>query len=101
VAFERITVDAGVMGGVPCLRGLRIPGATVGAMVAVGLNRLGRRAAEQVAVIVDNLDAVTTDLTAGAVVVLADDRIRIRRLPFLPGQERQSAGGTGRTSPLG
>jgi predicted nuclease of predicted toxin-antitoxin system len=47
--------------------------------------RVGRRAAEQVTVIVDNLDAVTADLIAGAVVVLADDRIRIRRLPFLPG----------------
>lgn len=32
--FERITVDSGQMGGVPCLRGLRIPVATIVAMVA-------------------------------------------------------------------
>jgi uncharacterized protein (DUF433 family) len=37
VTFERITVDADVMGGVPCLRGLRIPVATVVAMVADGM----------------------------------------------------------------
>jgi hypothetical protein len=46
--------------------------------------RLGRRAAEQVTVIQDNLPAVAGDLAAGAVVVLADERIRIRRLPLLP-----------------
>lgn len=32
--FERITVDAQQMGGVPCIRGIRIPVATVVAMVA-------------------------------------------------------------------
>jgi uncharacterized protein (DUF433 family) len=32
--FDRITVDAGQMGGVPCIRGLRIPVATVVGMVA-------------------------------------------------------------------
>jgi uncharacterized protein (DUF433 family) len=35
--FERITVDAGQMGGVPCIRGLRIPVATVAEMIAEGL----------------------------------------------------------------
>lgn len=35
--FTRITVDPGQMGGVPCLRGLRIPVATVVAMVADGM----------------------------------------------------------------
>jgi uncharacterized protein (DUF433 family) len=35
--FERITVDAARMGGVPCIRGLRIPVATVVAMVADGM----------------------------------------------------------------
>ena len=38
MAFERITVDPGVMGGLPCIRGLRIPVATVVAMVADGMN---------------------------------------------------------------
>lgn len=35
--FERITVDVGQMGGLPCIRGLRIPVATVVAMVADGM----------------------------------------------------------------
>jgi uncharacterized protein (DUF433 family) len=37
VELDRITVDAGQMGGVPCIRGLRIPVATVVGMVADGL----------------------------------------------------------------
>ena len=36
--FRRITVDAGQMGGVPCLRRLRIPVATVVGMVADGMS---------------------------------------------------------------
>ena len=32
--FDRITVDPNQMGGVPCIRGLRIPVATVVGMVA-------------------------------------------------------------------
>jgi uncharacterized protein (DUF433 family) len=36
--FQRITVDPHHMGGVPCLRGLRIPVATVVAMVADGMS---------------------------------------------------------------
>ena len=36
--FQRITVDAKQMGGVPCIRGLRIPVSTVVAMVADGLS---------------------------------------------------------------
>lgn len=35
--FTRITVDPQQMGGVPCLRGLRIPAATVVAMIADGM----------------------------------------------------------------
>jgi uncharacterized protein (DUF433 family) len=37
VTFPRITVDPRQMGGVPCIRGLRIPVATVVAMVADGM----------------------------------------------------------------
>lgn len=33
--------------------------------------------------ILDNLDDITPDLVEGAVIVISDDRIRIRRLPFL------------------
>jgi uncharacterized protein (DUF433 family) len=39
VAFERISVDHRVMAGVPCIRGTRIPVATVVAMVAEGMTR--------------------------------------------------------------
>ena len=35
--FQRITVKADQMGGVPCIRGLRIPVATVVAMVGEGM----------------------------------------------------------------
>lgn len=38
MAFRRITVRAEQMGGVPCLRGLRIPVATVVGMVADGMS---------------------------------------------------------------
>ena len=37
-AFTRITVDPNQMGGVPCLRGLRIPVATVVTMVSEGMS---------------------------------------------------------------
>ena len=36
--FTRITVDANKMGGVPCIRDLRVPVATIVAMVADGMN---------------------------------------------------------------
>jgi len=36
--FSRITVDPDKMGGVPCIRGLRIPVATVVGLVANGLS---------------------------------------------------------------
>lgn len=35
--MERITIDPKQMGGVPCIRGLRIPVATVVGMVANGM----------------------------------------------------------------
>jgi uncharacterized protein (DUF433 family) len=37
MAFERITTDPEVLGGVPCSRGLRVPVATVVGMVADGM----------------------------------------------------------------
>lgn len=36
--YTRITVDPGQMGGVPCIRGLRIPAATVVGMLADGMS---------------------------------------------------------------
>lgn len=44
---------------------------------------VGRRAAGQAATILANLPAVADDLEAGAIVVLTDDWVRIRRLPML------------------
>ena len=36
--FDRITVDANKMGGVPCVRGLRIPVATILGLLADGMS---------------------------------------------------------------
>jgi uncharacterized protein (DUF433 family) len=36
--FTRITINAKQMGGVPCIRGLRIPVATVVGMIADGIS---------------------------------------------------------------
>ena len=38
MTFTRITVDPAVMGGAPCIRGMRVPVATVVAMVADGMS---------------------------------------------------------------
>ena len=38
MAFPRVSVDHRVMGGVPCIRGTRIPVATVVGMVADGMD---------------------------------------------------------------
>lgn len=38
MSFTRITVSPGQMGGAPCIRGLRIPVATVVGMVADGMS---------------------------------------------------------------
>ena len=38
MSFVRITVNAHQMGGVPCIRGLRIPVATVVGMLAEGMS---------------------------------------------------------------
>ncbi|WP_367185048.1 DUF433 domain-containing protein, partial [Trebonia sp.] len=38
MTYERITTDPAVMGGLPCIRGLRFPVATVLAMLADGMD---------------------------------------------------------------
>jgi len=38
MSFARITIDPAQMGGMPCIRGLRIPVATVVDLVAAGLS---------------------------------------------------------------
>ena len=44
----------------------------------------GRTAAEQASLVLANLAAITMDLDAGAIVVLGESRLRIRRLPINP-----------------
>jgi len=39
MGYRRITVDPEMMGGVPCIRGMRMPVATVVGMIADGLTR--------------------------------------------------------------
>ena len=46
-------------------------------------SRHHRTAEQQVAVILEHLDDLAEDLTAGAVAVITDERIRVRRLPLL------------------
>lgn len=43
-----------------------------------------RRAVDQARLILANLPAVEEDLLSGAVVVISDERLRVRRLPLLP-----------------
>lgn len=38
VTYERISIDRQVMGGVPCIRGTRVPAASVVGMVAEGMS---------------------------------------------------------------
>ena len=72
VTFERITTDPDVMAGVPCIRGLRIPVATVVAMVADGMS---------VEEIVTELpDLVTDDVTEA--LRYAAEAVRERELPL-------------------
>jgi uncharacterized protein (DUF433 family) len=72
MAFERITVDPDIMGGMPCIRGLRIPVATVVAMVADGMT------ADE---IVDELPDLRADDVAEALRYAAE-AMRERELPI-------------------
>jgi uncharacterized protein (DUF433 family) len=74
VTFERITVDPAVMSGMPTIRGLRIPVATVVTMVADGMT-----AAE----IVDDLPDLVVEDVAEALRYAAE-AVRERELPLRP-----------------
>ena len=72
--FERITVDPEVMGGVPVIRGLRVPVATVLSMVADGMTT-------------PEILADLPDLTAEDVAEalrFAAETVRERQLPLRP-----------------
>jgi len=74
VAFKRITVDPDVMGGLPCIRGFRIPVATVVAMVADGMT---------VAEILADLPDLEAEDVAEALRYAAE-AVRERELPLRP-----------------
>ena len=74
--FKRITTDAAQMGGVPCLRGLRIPVATVVSLVAEGHSA-------------DRIVALYPDLELEDVreaLLFAAEAVRERTLPLAAGQ---------------
>jgi len=71
--FERITIDAAQMGGVPCVRHLRIPVATVVGLIAEGMTR-------------DDVLAAYPDLEAEDIheaLEYAAEAVRERELPLL------------------
>jgi uncharacterized protein (DUF433 family) len=74
MTFERITTDPDVMGGLPSIRGLRIPVATVVAMVADGMST-------------EEIIAELPDLTPEDVreaLLYAAQAVRERELPLRP-----------------
>jgi len=73
--FDRITVDAGQMGAVPCIRGLRIPVATV-----VGLVAEGRTETE---ILADYPDLELDDIRQA--LAYAAEAVRERQLPLQAG----------------
>jgi uncharacterized protein (DUF433 family) len=72
VAFDRITVDPDTMGGMPCIRGRRVPVATIVAMVADGMST---------AEILDELPDLTAEDVAEALRYAAE-AMRERELPL-------------------
>ena len=72
MAFERITIDPELMGGLPTIRGLRIPVTTVVAKVADGMS---------VAEIVRDLPDLTPEDVAEALRYAAE-AVRERELPL-------------------
>ncbi len=80
--FQRITVDPHLTGGVPCLRGLRIPVATVVAMVADGMSEEEILRAYPDLELEDIREALRYVAEA-----MEEARVRIRPLPIGGAQE--------------
>ncbi|MBV9548188.1 MAG: DUF433 domain-containing protein [Alphaproteobacteria bacterium] len=74
-SFSRITVSPGQMAGLPCIRGLRIPVATVIGMVADGMSEAEILAAFP--------DLVAADITEA--LRFAAEAVRERELPLAVG----------------
>ena len=73
--YTRITTNVNQMGGVPCIRGLRIPVATVVGMVADGMT------AEEILAAYPDLEA--EDIREA--LLYAADAVRERELPLAEG----------------
>ncbi len=72
--FTRISINPNQMGGMPCIRGLRIPAATIVAMVADGMNQ-------------DEILKAFPDLEAEDIheaLLYAAEAVRERELPLVP-----------------
>lgn len=76
MSFERITIEPEKMGGVPCIRGLRIPVATVVGMLAEG--------ATEGEILGDYPDLEAEDLREA--LRFAAEALRERQLPVLEPQ---------------
>jgi uncharacterized protein (DUF433 family) len=74
--FKRITTDARQMGGVPCLRGLRIPVSTIVSLVAEG------HTAERIVELYPDLEI--EDVREA--LLFAAEAVRERTLPLASGQ---------------
>ena len=74
--FKRITTNPGQMGGVPCLRGLRIPVATIVALIAEG------ETTQDILVLYPDLDA--DDVREA--LLFAAEAVRERVLPLASGE---------------
>ncbi len=74
--FSRITTDPRQMGGVPCVRGLRIPVATVVALVAEG------QSSEEILALYPDLEA--EDIREA--LLYAAEAVRERALPLAAGE---------------
>lgn len=72
--FTRVTIDPAVMGGMPCIRGLRIPVATVVAMVADQMT--------STEILAELPDLQEEDITEA--LRYAAEAVRERELPLLP-----------------
>lgn len=72
--FTRITIDPQKMGGVPCIRGFRIPVATVVGLVANGMTESD--------ILSEYPDLETEDIRVS--LRFAAEALRERQLPLLP-----------------
>lgn len=72
MAFERITTDPEIMGGLPCIRGLRMPVATLVAMIADGMTT------EEI--ITEHPDLTPEDIHVA--LLYAAEAVRERELPL-------------------